>query len=544
MSLSNLPPGSESDTSVVTTKVIVNGTELSGEVLLIQFSVQKFFNKISGARLLFQDGNVAEREFSLSNEDNLKPGSAIEIKSGYEGQTETIFEGIIIGHKIQIKPDGNSYLHIEAKDEAIKLTSARKSAYFIEKKDSEVMEEILDAAGLKNSIDRTNEQNEQLVQYNATDWDFLAIRAEANGMFVFTDNGEVTIAKPDTQQKPILSLTYGDNILDFEAELDARRQHHSVTAATWDYRNQEMNISDQGSSSFSETGNLTSDNLASVLGSEPKLVHTGKLESSQLQDWANAQDLQARMAKVTGRVRVLGNATIKPGTMIELKGVGDRFNGNVFVTGVVHLFTGNLFTDIHFGWGEDPFYKKEDVMDKAASGLLPGVNGLEIGIVEDTDDPEGQYRIKIKLPSILGGNEGVWARVAMPEAGSKRGIFFRPEVDDEVVLGFLNDDPNYPVVLGSLYSSDSRKPPLEKTDSSKETGIVTGEKSKLVFNDSKKSITISAGGDGGEKTIILNDSGSILIKDDLGNKMMMGAAGITIESSGTITIKGALVKIN
>ena len=37
--------------------------------------------------------------------------------------------------------------------------------------------------------------------------------------------------------------------------------------------------------------------------------------------------------------------------------------------------------------------------------------------------------------------QGVWARVATLDAGNDRGTFFRPEVDDEVVLGFFHDDP-------------------------------------------------------------------------------------------------------
>ncbi len=543
MNLNSLPPGSTANTTIVRTKISIDGTELSGEVLLIQFSVQKIFNRVSSAKISFRDGNVAERDFPLSNEEMFKPGSSIQIRAGYEGEMDSLFEGIITGHRIEVRPNGISYLHIEAKDKAIKLVGARKSNYYIDKKDSDVMEEILDGAGLDNEIAATNGTNKQLVQYNSTDWDFLVIRSEANGMFVFTDDGTVTIQKPDMDQT-VLSVTYGDNILDFEAEMDVRRQYHSVTASTWDYKEQELKTSDPGNMSFTETGNVDSANLASVLDINRTLMQAGKLDSIQLQDWANSMDLRGKMAKVTGRVRITGNAEIKPGKIIKLGGVGDRFSGNVLVTGIKHYYSGNWFTDVQFGWADDLFYKKEDVMDKPAAGLLPGVNGLEIGIVEDVDDPEGQYRIKVKLPSVMGLGEGIWARVVMPDAGNNRGMYFRPEVKDEVIVGFLNDDPNNPVVLGSLYSSDNRQPPLLKTDSNIETGIVTGENSKLVFNDSKKSLSISVMADDGAKKFVLNDSGNIAITDGLGNKITMGTSGITIESAGIITIKGAMVKIN
>jgi len=59
MSLTSLPPGSEQSMDVVSCKVFINNNELNNEVLLLQFSVSKVFNKISTAKLIFRDGSVA-----------------------------------------------------------------------------------------------------------------------------------------------------------------------------------------------------------------------------------------------------------------------------------------------------------------------------------------------------------------------------------------------------------------------------------------------------------------------------------------------------
>lgn len=544
MSLTSLPPGSSPATDVVIRKVFIDGNELSREVLLLQLVVHKTFNKIASARLTFLDGDVSQRKFDLSNSDQFKPGAAIKIQLGYDGQADTIFEGIIIRHHIKLKPDGVSLLSVEAKDQAVKLTGARKNKYFIDQKDSDTLEEIVNAAGMDCDAQDTHQSNKQMVQYDATDWDFIVTRAEANGMLVLTDDGTVIIKRPDTRQPVLATATYGDNLLDFEAEMDARRQYQEVTAKSWDFPGQQLEISDPGSASYDENGNISSDELGAVLGTEKKLMYNGKLDAVQLQNWADAYALRSKISKVAGRLKVKGNAAIKPGIMIALDGVGDRFNGNAFVTGVKHTYKGDWHTDVQFGWTDEPFYKKEDVMDKPAGGLLPGISGLQIGVVADTDDPEGQFRIKVTIPMITTGDDGIWARVATLDAGDNRGTYFRPKENDEVILGFLNDDPQNPIVLGCLYSNDSKRSPLPETEGNEEYGVVTGAGSKLIFDDTNKAITISVAANDGDRTLILNDSGAITLKDAIGNQLVMDSSGITIQATGNVVIKGALVQIN
>jgi Rhs element Vgr protein len=492
------------------------------------------------------DGSASERDFPLSNEDTLKPGNEITIQLGYHGEVETVFSGIIIKHSVKVKCQGSSTLVIEAKDKAIKLTGARKSAYFIDKTDSDTISDIADK--FKKDIETTTVTHKQLVQFDTTDWDFICTRAEANGMLVLTDDGKLVVKNPTTDSSPVITATYGDNIFEFEAEMDARRQVQQVMSHSWDYTQQQLEQSDSGTASFSENGNLSSDDLASIMGTQVSLSHPGHLTQDQLQDWSNAYALRNQLSKAVGRVRIEGSALVKPGVMITLDGVGDRFNGDVFVTGVLHTFDGNWLTDIQFGWKDDWFHNKDKVMDKPASGLLPGINGLQIGTVLDTDDTEdgGQYRVKVHVPTITSGNEGFWARVATLDAGPNRGVYFRPQRDDEVVLGFLGDDPREPIILGYLHSKSSNESPLPEQDGQQQYGFVTKEKLKFVFDDTNKTMSLIVPATAGEKSIIINDSsGAMELKDENQNSIKMDSTGITIQSSsGIVTIKGTLVKIN
>ncbi|MBL0341299.1 MAG: type VI secretion system tip protein VgrG [Bacteroidetes bacterium] len=543
--LTTQTPIIETATDVVTKKIYIEERELAGETKLLQFSVNKTFNKISSAKLVFQDGSVSEQDFVLSNDDRFKPGNKIKIQIGFHGIVETKFVGIIIRHSIKVCQNGTSLLSLEAKDTAIKLTTARKSAYYINKSDKEIIEGI--ATSLNPVVDPILELHPQLVQFDATDWDFILTRAEANGMLVFCDDGNLFVKRPSTLSFPVLTAMYGKNIQEFEAEMDARNQFKEIRSTSWDYTKQQPENSDPGQSDFIENGNFNSDNLGKVLGSIINLKHPGHLKKPQLQSWSDAVAMRNKLSRAVGRVRIKGNAVVKPGTVISLSGVGDRFSGNVFVTGVLQHYEGSWQTDIQFGWNDDWFYKKEDVMDKPASGLLPGVNGLLIGKVNDVDDQEqgGQYRVKVHIPTITTGDAGIWARVATLDAGENRGSYFRPQKGDEVVLGFLSDDPREAIILGYLHSKDQKKSPLPLEDGKLQSGFVTKEGTKLIFDDSSKRITLLVPGANGEKSITINnDSSAIELKDDFNNSIIMDANGITIKSDVNVTIKGKFVKIN
>ena len=151
--------------------------------------------------------------------------------------------------------------------------------------------------------------------------------------------------------------------------------------------------------------------------------------------------------------------------------------------------------------------------------------------------------MKVHVPSVTSGNESIWARVATLDAGADRGIYFRPETGDEVVLGFLNDDPREAIILGHLHSKDKHEWPFAESD--KIFGIVTTEGLKLIFDEKNKKITLLTPSGGGEKTIVLNDSGNIELKDEHQNSIKMSSSGITIQAgSGNVTIKGTKVLIN
>jgi uncharacterized protein involved in type VI secretion and phage assembly len=207
------------------------------------------------------------------------------------------------------------------------------------------------------------------------------------------------------------------------------------------------------------------------------------------------------------------------------------------------MSSGNWVTEVEFGMSPDWFAEQRDLVAPSASGWLPGVEGLQIGVVMKLDDdPCKQSRVQVKVPVLQADTEGVWARLANFHASNGIGAFFVPEIGDEVVLGYLNNDPSNPIVLGSLYGPKNL-PPYEFSAENNTKAIVTRSELKIEFDEEKKITTIITPGE--NKVVLSDDEKSILLQDQNDNKVELGPDGITLDSpkdikitaGGKITIK-------
>jgi Rhs element Vgr protein len=535
---------------VISFDILIDGTNVSNQNQILSITVSKEVNRIPIARIMVRDGDAATENFEVSEANDFIPGKHLQIKAGRDGINTTIFKGIIVKQSLKVRQGGNSFMTVEAKDEAVKLTVGRKNRYFEDVTDSDALSEIL--ASKAGDISATNGTHKEIVQFNATDWDFVLMRAEMNGLLVIADDGKIHIKEPSTNSSPVLNLIYGSNLLEFETEMDAQSQWASVEAKAWDASSQDFFTGDANSSgAFSEHGNLTGSRLAEVLGLDTlELKHSGRVSPSELTAWAKATMTRSRMAKIRGRAKFMGYADLKPSDTVLLRGLGARFNGKAYITAVRHeLGGGTWFTHAQFGLSPEFFFEKPHISAPAAGGLLPAISGLQIGIVTQLEgDPDGEDRIQVKMPLLNNEGKGTWARLASLDAGQQRGFVFRPEVGDEVILGFLNDDPRDAVVLGQLHSSN-KPAPIPATNDNHIKGWHTRSALKVLFDDEKKIITIET--PAGNKIMMSEDNKTIAITDQNGNESKMSENGITlkspkdiqIEATGDLSIKGKNIKL-
>ncbi|WP_437787393.1 type VI secretion system tip protein VgrG [Sorangium sp. So ce1097] len=545
----------------VTPTILSDGKPMDPAYELLSIDIRREVDRIPRAELRVLDGDAAQQKFAISDTGFFAPGAKIEIKLRYEGEEDRcVFKGVVVRHGVEVDDDG-SVLVIGLKDAAVKLTGARRSAVFRKMTDGAIVKQLIEAAELEvGTIAETRPEHAEMVQYHATPWDFILSRAGALGLLVVVEDGKVSLRKTALSGAPKHCFSYGiSEIFDVEIEADAEHQYEAVESVAWDPKEQKPTPARKAKSAHATQGNLDGGKLGGAVGNGTcTLSHPVPVVAEELQAWADARMARSRMALLRGRIAVPGFGDIGLLDVMEVEGIGKRFNGTTLVTGLRHRVdaSGRWRTDVQFGLSPEELSRKEEFREAPAAGLLPAVSGLQIGVVADfEDDPDEELRVKVILPGVdAKQDKAVWARLAAPDAGKARGYFFRPEPKDEVVVGFFNDDPRRPVILGALFGSKNAPPeamgkPSKKNDKS---GIVTkfGTTIQLLDPDENKaSVSIETA----NKNKLLIDDGakSIVLSDQHKNSITMGEGGIEIKSKkdlnlkidGNVTISGKKVDI-
>lgn len=527
------------DASQLALSIKIEGKEIASTFQIVSVDTWLGVNKVPKATIVLYDGSPASRDFEASNLKTFLPGNKAEIGAGYENSVSTVFKGVIVKQGIEITQNEGSKLIVELTDEAIKMTLERKNALFDKTTDGDLIGKLISSNGLAKDVASTTTVHEEIVQYYCSDWDLMVARAEMNGLVVVADAGKVTVKAPDTSQTAALVVGYGDDILDLAADMDAATQFTSsaIKSYAWDAAQQKVVDSGPGSVTVKEQGNYSSAELAKVFNVQTFLQQTGApIEKSALQDWSSAELLKSKMSKIRGSVRFQGNALAKVGKTIELAGLGQRFSGIAFISGVHHQITdGRWLTTARFGLSAEWFAATApDIAAPNASGQLPAIKGLQTGVVKKvSQDPGAEFRVFVTLPLLQDDAKGVWARLSGFYASNKVGAVFYPEIGDEVVVGFMNEDPRYAVILGSVYSK--KLPPLfPPDDKNSKKAITTKGELQILFDDQDKVIEITTPG---KHSIRMDDKAkSITVKDSKGNTLKMSGSGIDLESTANLNI--------
>lgn len=531
---------------VVTPTLVSAGSKMPATYQILSIDIQKEVDRIPQAEIRVIDGSASLRTFSVSDASFFVPGSALEISLRYEGESDTVvFSGVIVRHGIEVGRSG-SLLSVIVKDPAISLTSLRKSAVFSDMDDAAIIKKLLEGSDVSaGTFEKTPPKHSNMVQFHCTAWDFILSRADALGLAVVVEAGVLSLKKKAISGSAVSTFEYGINPLyEFELEVDAASQMAAIESVAWDPATQALSTAVKATSVTLAPGNLDGATLASSVGnSSSTLNHAVPVVADELQAWADGQMARSRLALLRGRISVPGVSSLKLLDVIAIAGMGDRFNGEALITGLRHRFDrAGWRTDIQIGGPAEGFSQRHHVQEPPASGLLPAVHGLQIGVVADfVEDKTGELLIKVLLPSVdMQTTSAVWARLASPDAGPARGFYFRPEPKDEVVVGFLNSDPRCPVIVGSLYTSKNAAPTAMGTpdDKNQYRGLVSKKGTTIGFIDADKpSVYIATAG--GNKLLLDEDTGGISLTDQNGNSIAMTKDGIAIKSAGLLTIEAS-----
>ncbi|MEH1828096.1 MAG: VgrG-related protein [Nostoc sp.] len=508
--------------------------------------------------------------FKIGKKVKLGFTSSTTLDNNFQDEVEKILiEGEITGMEVHFNEKSEADIIVRGYDISHRLHRGRYNRSFLNETDSDIVKQIVQEVGIRpGNIDSTGEVNKYIFQENQTNMEFLRERAARNGFELFITEDKLNFCKPKVQES--LALEWLDDISKFSTRVTSAEQVSSVEVRAWDYTkkklisqiaNKEKQVTETGNQLGSTTNNAFF-NLKS-----PKMIVVDKPVASQNQAKAMAQALCDELGGefVYADAKAAGNPEIRPGRVVKLKGMGDRYSGKYYVTETRHFYSqrvyetdfsvrglrsGNLFTTL------------------SPQKRLQPSETLLVGIVTDNKDPQSWGRVKVMFPTLTEEHTSDWARVVALGAGPNRGFDCLPEVGDEVLVGFEHGDIHRPYVIGGVWNGQDAPP--EKVDDSVTSGVRlrtiktrVGHVLQFVEEDkgsSKKGIRVET--TGGHK-IYLNDSdrcieiettgGHKIKMDDMaksvsvkstGNMSLDAAGNIDISANGVITVKGALIRLN
>ncbi|WP_027187585.1 phage baseplate assembly protein V [Desulfovibrio cuneatus] len=481
-------------------------------------------------------------------EDSFAPGDAVEVKAGEKGKATSIFKGLLTSAGFSLR-GGERLLRLEIRDAAHSLTLGLQTRLYLNKSDSDICKEILSAHGLAADIPQTPGKHAQLQQVQANDWDFLLSRLWANGLVPIVRNGKVSACAADASgsRNTVKVSGASESVLELETRWDSRSWLDSVTVTNWDEAAQKAvaqkssGVKPEFPGTAKPKGKTTQDVLIphAVEPDESKNLGKGLL-------W------RAGLGFLCGRVRLLGYYKAMPGDMLHIQDIAGFADGSALIWATrLELRAGLCSLDIQFGYD---FLERlhqqgsKPGLTHPLQGGQPHIQGLYSGkVLKISGDPEQGERIQVHIPLLHEAGKGVWARMAALYAGKGYGVVFRPEKDDEVLLGFLGGDPRAPVIVGALPSKANPAPDTLAAKDEKNTckGLTSKNGLTLLLNEEDKSLTLETPG---KQSVCLNDKdGLVSLTDKNGNSLSMDKSGITLKSNkdivlqaqGNITLKAA-----
>lgn len=533
--------------------VKIAGNDISEKFPIYSIETHNFVNQIPFCVVKIID--LFEKEDSLMIQDNsFKIGNEVDIELGYDDNSSSVFKGVLVQKGLNMDArSGQCFLELLIKDKSYALCIANKTQIFSEKTDADIVKSIISDAGLTPKIQGMTTKHDSLTQYNITDWDFINLRAEANGMIISVEDNTINIDKPSTTASGV-SAKFDEDIVDMRLNLDGNNLIDSAECKIWDVASQQSKTVKPNNVDDLSFGDIQYSDLTKVSGKQKATyIHAGLPDEAEIKALAEGIISLNRLAKIHGYVTIFGNNKVKSNTTLKLEKGASCFQGDAYISGVSHIVeNGEWLTKIHIGLSGKRYCKRYcDIFEHTSNSVLAPISGLTVGTILKIEDPQNQFRVLVNIPLLHNSGEGIWCRFSTFYASNKAGGVFYPEVDDEVIIGFIENDPRFPVVIGSTYNPKNQLP-IDKLEASNKTkAICTKSKLEVNFDDTDKIIVIKTPGnksitmsDKDDSIEIVSGSDKITIKGGkidikCGGDLSIDAANINLKASSDINLKAS-----
>jgi len=169
--------------------------------------------------------------------------------------------------------------------------------------------------------------------------------------------------------------------------------------------------------------------------------------------------------------------------------------------------------------------------------------------VTSVDDPDNLTRVQVRLLSFDGVGDHdapIWARVAMPFAGSKKGAFMLPDVGDEVLITFVNSDVRFPIVIGGLWNGNASAPEtLGGSGDRVDRWTIVGKAGSriAIVEENQGEATISFKTPGGVSGEFTDKSGGKIEFKAAGTTVTIDTGGVSVQTPSKVKVQASQVEV-
>ncbi len=361
------------------------------------------------------------------------------------------------------------------------LSRRRNCRIFQEKSVPEILKTILGEHGVTNVEYRFKEGDylewTNCVQYRETDLEFVSRLLEEEGIYYYflhekdrhvlvfgdlpnhhDDGGQPEIkVRPKTGGNPHV---FWMNSWSKSQELRAGK--YALTDYNFFDPSTKLLVNSTSTIEIGDNGKLEEfDYPGGFVNVGPE--KDGKIERGERWVKIRMQEAAAASIEFEGRSE---SRHLNPGTKFSLAGhAHDAFNGKYLVTGVTHRFTQS--GDFAAGLGGHSTYENEMRCIPFAIPFRPPratpkpvVQGPQTAVVVGPEEIQIDDMARVRVlfhwdrEGTKDGNSSCWIRVSEHWAGKSWGSQFHPRVGQEVVVAFLEGDPNQPLIVGRVYNAE------------------------------------------------------------------------------------------
>jgi len=280
--------------------------------------------------------------FLLFDRQLLDFGKDFEVEIGPPDAARRVFAGRISGIEALYPAQRSPELTILAEDRLQDLRMERRTRSFEDISDADVVRRIASAHGLTAQVDVDGPTYAVLVQLNQSDLAFLRERMAAIDGELWVDGRTLHAVQRARRATGSLTLTYGQNLLEFSALADLAHQRTAVRVSGWDPDGKQA--IDESAQAAAIAGELAGGDSGSAIleraltaRSEPLATAT-PLSAREATTQAEARYRERARRFVTGGGSTDGSAALQVGASVTLKGLGPLFDGAYTVTRATHRF--------------------------------------------------------------------------------------------------------------------------------------------------------------------------------------------------------------